>query len=115
MECRFFTDLEFDYPNGPCPQCCSKLVSACQSCHREIFEEGVDGGYTQCYFCGADVRRLPPPIVDDEAEGRERRIAIACATLDEVVLLVMQKVAAQAGITQEELAEACEGGTEDGI
>lgn len=107
--CNFLIDLEFDYANGPCSRCCSPLLTACQSCHTETIEEGVGGGFTSCSFCGADVRRLPPPVVDREAEKRERRITIALMCLDELIVLVMQKVAAQAGITLEELAEACGG------
>jgi hypothetical protein len=73
----------------------------------------VDGTFTSCSSCGADVRRIRPPVVSREAEERERRIAIALRGLEELTLLVMEKVAAQAGITQEQLAEACEEGTNE--
>jgi len=114
--CDYFTDLELDCGNTTrCPRCRSKTLTACQSCRKEITEEGVDGKFTMCNFCDHDVRRAPPPTVDRAAEEQERRTEIAVKRLEELILLVMEKVAAEAGITQEDLAEAFEAGTEGNI
>jgi len=54
-----------------------------------------------------------PPTIGHDAEDREKRLAAAVKCLDELIIIIMERIAAQSRIDEEELASACQAGTVD--
>ena|SRR6202035_4939141 len=117
-KCDFVMDLWFDRRNGnsadepdkdaPCPLCGSNKTDWCPRCYCLINELEPSGAITRCHNCGADLRTTaPPPITHHLAEDLKRRMALAVKCLDELVVLLMERIAAKARITDEELIQAC--------
>jgi hypothetical protein len=49
----------------------------------------------------------PPPITGRVAQDLDRRIELAVKCLDELVALVMERIASKSRLTSEELIEGC--------
>jgi hypothetical protein len=116
--CDFFMDLYCDRRLGqvkpdaaaPCPICGWAKTDWCAKCRTTIEDLGPNG--TFCEHCGADLKKAPL-VIDRAAEDRQKRLAMAVKCLDELIIIVMERIAAESRIDEEELASACQTATDD--
>jgi hypothetical protein len=99
---------------APCPICGWAKTNVCLSCHLALGFTKEGRKITECSHCGADVRRIPlPRIADPRVEELEKRIVVALKCLDELVVIVMQRIALMSRIDEEDLVEAFGMGIEE--
>jgi hypothetical protein len=90
---------------APCPTCGWTKTNKCLSCHQLVWPLHEGEEVTLCCHCHADVRRIPFRA-DRGAEEFERRLSLAVKCLDELVILVMGRIAVVSRIDAEDLIEA---------
>jgi hypothetical protein len=113
--CNYFVDLITDARNGepvtvpvtPCPICRWDMTDSCGHCRQSIYYPGPDGTLAQCQNCRGN-RRGRPTIPDLTGERREKRLQAAVVCLDELIVIVMERLAANSQIDVEDLASACQ-------
>ena len=64
------------------------------------------GNLSTCELCGTDLK-TPPIVADPDAVQRQERLDAAVKCLDELIVIVMERIAVQHRIDEEDLAEAC--------
>jgi hypothetical protein len=118
--CHFFMDLCCDRRNGqhepqvtaPCPICGWKKTDWCPHCHCSINETPLGTSVPRCDLCGADLKGTPITINPNAIE-QQKRLDDAVKCLDELIIIIMERIAAQHRIDEEELASACRAEPED--
>jgi hypothetical protein len=113
--CDFFMDLCCDRRMGqvepqvtaPCPICGWKKTDWCPRCRCSINETPLETSPPRCDLCGADLKETPV-ITDLDATERQKRLDDAVKCLDQLIVIIMERVAVQHRIDEEELVSECQ-------